>query len=85
MLSILQVVRVACDIFNGGPESCGTVTTGGTESIMLACKAYRDWARQIKGIEHPNMVRENYSCFVSLLLELLLRLLWKLALIINNL
>jgi len=51
-----EVVRMACQMFNGGPESCGCITTGGTESIILACKAYRDWAREERGIEHPNMV-----------------------------
>ena len=43
-------------ILKGGPTSCGCVTSGGTESIVLACKAYRDYAREIKGIENPNMV-----------------------------
>ena len=32
------------------------MTSGGTESIILACKAYRDYAKEIKGIEHPTMV-----------------------------
>ncbi len=32
------------------------MTSGGTESIILACKAYRDYAREVKGIEYPNMV-----------------------------
>lgn len=31
------------------------VTTGGTESIFLVCKAYRDYAKYIKGIKNPNM------------------------------
>ena len=30
------------------------MTSGGTESIMLACKAYRDMAYE-RGIEHPEM------------------------------
>jgi len=51
-----EVVRMCCQMFNGGPESCGCITTGGTESIILACKAYRDWAREELGIAHPNMV-----------------------------
>jgi glutamate/tyrosine decarboxylase-like PLP-dependent enzyme len=34
----------------------GTVTSGGTESILLAMKAYRDWGREKKGITHPEMV-----------------------------
>ncbi len=32
------------------------MTSGGTESIVLACKAYRDYAREVKGISNPNMV-----------------------------
>ena len=35
---------------------CGVMTSGGTESIMLAMKAYRDWARDVKGISEPEMV-----------------------------
>ncbi|RJP47662.1 MAG: aminotransferase class V-fold PLP-dependent enzyme [Anaerolineaceae bacterium] len=34
----------------------GTVTSGGTESIMLAMKTYRDWARATKGITQPEMI-----------------------------
>lgn len=32
------------------------MTTGGTESILLACKAYRDYAKEVKGIKKPEMV-----------------------------
>ena len=39
-----------------GEEVCGTVTSGGTESILLAMKAYRDWAREERGITRPEMV-----------------------------
>jgi len=39
-----------------GDEVCGTVTSGGTESILLAMKTYRDWAREHKGITRPEMV-----------------------------
>jgi glutamate/tyrosine decarboxylase-like PLP-dependent enzyme len=37
-------------------EICGTVTSGGTESILLAMKTYRDWARDRKGITKPEVV-----------------------------
>ncbi|HIE17212.1 MAG TPA: aspartate aminotransferase family protein, partial [Dehalococcoidia bacterium] len=37
-------------------EICGTVTSGGTESILLAMKTYRDWARDTKGITKPEMI-----------------------------
>ncbi|TMW40433.1 hypothetical protein DOY81_014487, partial [Sarcophaga bullata] len=51
-----EVVRMACTLFHGDEKSCGTMTTGGTESIVMACKAYRDYAREHKGITRPNMV-----------------------------
>ena len=35
---------------------CGTMTSGGTESILLTCKAYRDWARAERGVTEPMMV-----------------------------
>ena len=34
----------------------GTVTSGGTESILLAMKAYRDHAREVRGITRPELV-----------------------------
>lgn len=37
-------------------EICGVVTSGGTESILLAMKAYRDWARDKKRITRPEIV-----------------------------
>lgn len=35
---------------------CGSVSSGGTESIMLAIKTYRDWARATKGITRPELL-----------------------------
>jgi sphinganine-1-phosphate aldolase len=35
---------------------CGSLSSGGTESIMLAMKTYRDWARATKRITRPEMV-----------------------------
>lgn len=51
-----EVVRMTATLFNGDGNACGTMTTGGTESIMMACKAYRDYARDVKGITKPNIV-----------------------------
>ncbi|XP_011483083.1 sphingosine-1-phosphate lyase 1 isoform X3 [Oryzias latipes] len=50
-----EVVRMSCSLFNGGPDSCGTVTSGGTESILMACKAYRDMAYE-RGVKHPEIL-----------------------------
>ena len=35
---------------------CGMLTSGGTESILVAMKAYRDRAREENGIRHPEMI-----------------------------
>lgn len=50
-----EVVRIVCSLLHGGSGSCGTVTTGGTESIILACLAYRNRA-YAQGIRRPEMV-----------------------------
>jgi sphinganine-1-phosphate aldolase len=61
-----EVVSMVVDLFHGRPTgsgaSCsavGCVTSGGTESILLACKAYRDWARETRGVLRPNMYRTH--------------------------
>lgn len=60
-----EVVRMISTLFNGDKNTSGTMTTGGTESILLACKAYRDYAREVKGITKPNMVvpRSAHAAF----------------------
>ncbi|XP_053162023.1 sphingosine-1-phosphate lyase 1 isoform X2 [Hemicordylus capensis] len=50
-----EVVRMTCNLFHGGPSSCGAVTSGGTESILMACKAYREMAYE-KGIKYPEIL-----------------------------
>ena len=37
------------------PNGAGATTSGGTESIVMAVKTYRDWARATKGITEPEM------------------------------
>ncbi len=39
-----------------GDEVCGTVTSGGTESIIMAMKVYRDQARAEAGISAPEVI-----------------------------
>jgi len=48
----------AASVTSGDPEQqiCGAVSSGGTESILLAMKTYRDWARETKGIQAPEMI-----------------------------
>lgn len=51
-----EVVRILCNLFHGDENTCGTMTTGGTESIMMACKAYRGYAKETRGVRKPEMV-----------------------------
>ncbi|KAI0728271.1 PLP-dependent transferase [Fomitopsis betulina] len=50
-----EVVAMCLRMYNN-PTGAGTTTSGGTESIVMACKTYRDWARAVKGISEPEMV-----------------------------
>jgi len=52
-----EVVSMAVDLFNGDKRCCGSMTSGGTESILMAIKTYRDWAKEkFPGIKEPEMV-----------------------------
>ncbi|KAH8862623.1 Sphingosine-1-phosphate lyase 1 [Schistosoma japonicum] len=41
-----EVIRMCVTMFHGDKDACGTTTSGGTESILLACLAYRQLARE---------------------------------------
>ena len=43
-----EVVSMCADLFNGDNNVRGNITSGGTESILLAVKTARDWAKEHK-------------------------------------
>jgi len=51
-----EIVAMTATMLGGEPGVCGTVTSGGTESILLAMKTYRDWARERRGIRRPEVI-----------------------------
>lgn len=52
-----EITQMAADLMHGGPDTVGAVTSGGTESILVAVAAYRDRARQHKPwIRRPTIV-----------------------------
>ena len=51
-----EVVRMTAGLFHGGPEVSGTMTSGGTESLLLAVLAYRGAAAAERGVTRPNLV-----------------------------
>lgn len=40
-----ETVQMMADLLNGGPDAAGSLTSGGTESILMAVKTARDKAR----------------------------------------
>ena len=64
-----EIVAMTASLLGGGEDGvasvCGTVSSGGTESILLAMKAYRDWARETKGITDPEILvpRSAHAAF----------------------
>lgn len=52
-----EVVAMTADLLNGGGTAAGNMTSGGTESIMLAVKAARDYAREKRPeVREPELV-----------------------------
>ncbi len=57
-----EIVRMTASLLSApatddpSQQVVGTTTSGGTESILLAIKTYRDWARAEKGITEPEVV-----------------------------
>lgn len=59
--SVMQMEAEVCSMtahmVNGGRASvCGTMTSGGTESILMATKSHRQWAYETMGITMPEVV-----------------------------
>lgn len=51
-----EIIRWTVDLYNGGKDQCGIVTSGGTESIILCMLAYREKAKAERGVTKPNIV-----------------------------
>lgn len=52
-----DVIAMTLKLLHGGAEARGAMTTGGTESIFLAVKSARDWARiKRPAIDRPQIV-----------------------------
>ena len=51
-----DVVGIVADLLHGAPDAAGFMTSGGTESILMAVKAARERGRKERGVERPNIV-----------------------------
>ena len=53
---IISMVAGMLGCGESAPDVCGTVNSGGTESILLAMKTYRDRARRLRGVTRPEIL-----------------------------
>ncbi|KAI8813756.1 pyridoxal phosphate-dependent transferase [Cladochytrium replicatum] len=51
-----EVVSMVLSMYNAPAGACGNMTSGGTESLLMAVKTYRDMARQLRGVTEPEMI-----------------------------
>lgn len=51
-----EVVSIVADWVGAGPDAAGFMTSGGTESILMAVKAARERGRAERGVTRPNIV-----------------------------
>jgi sphinganine-1-phosphate aldolase len=52
-----EIISMTKSLVDGGLDTvCGCTTSGGTESIILAIKAHRDYYREHHGIHNPEMI-----------------------------
>ena len=43
-----EIVSIAANLLHGDENTCGSLTSGGTESIFMSVKTAKDWAKKNK-------------------------------------
>jgi glutamate/tyrosine decarboxylase-like PLP-dependent enzyme len=56
-----EVVGMGLNLLHAPPEAKGTITSGGTDSITMAVKAARDYARHEKSLDGPANIVAPFS------------------------
>jgi sphinganine-1-phosphate aldolase len=58
-----EIIAMTLDLMHGADAQStddgpvGLITSGGSGSILHSVLAYREWARTVKGIAHPNIIK----------------------------
>ncbi|MDP7545644.1 MAG: aspartate aminotransferase family protein, partial [Alphaproteobacteria bacterium] len=60
-----EVVEMGLDLFRAPDGAVGNLTTGGSESIFMAVKACRDWARTQSHIKAPFNIVAPFSAHAA--------------------
>lgn len=51
-----EVIQMMAGFFNSPDSVSGSLTSGGTESLLMAVKSAREWGKKVKGIKKPEMI-----------------------------
>ena len=51
-----EIIAMTAEMLNGDEGTSGLVTSGGTESLVTAMLTYREWGRNVKGIDRPQII-----------------------------
>eukprot|EP01123_Difflugia_compressa_P016165 TRINITY_DN972_c1_g1_i1.p1 TRINITY_DN972_c1_g1~~TRINITY_DN972_c1_g1_i1.p1 ORF type:complete len:554 (-),score=91.42 TRINITY_DN972_c1_g1_i1:15-1445(-) len=52
-----EIISMVVDMYNGTAiGACGSMTSGGTESILMSVRTHKEWAKAHKGITRPHMI-----------------------------
>ncbi|KAG0086054.1 hypothetical protein BGZ93_008582 [Podila epicladia] len=51
-----EVCAMVSEMFHASPKAGAVMTSGGTESILMSCKAHREWGKDVKGITEPEII-----------------------------
>ena len=57
----VETVAMVANMLHGDSQCVGSITSGGTESILMAVKTYRDRARKL----YPHITKPEIVSFVS--------------------
>ena len=49
-----EIITMTCNLF-GSDDAFGLITSGGTESLLMAVLAHRNYALRYRNITKPNM------------------------------
>ena len=63
-----EIVSMTAAMLNGSSETVGFLTSGGTESNLMAVKTFRDRARKL----HPHITKPNIVNILSLMIFLII-------------
>jgi sphinganine-1-phosphate aldolase len=51
-----EVIAMCANLLGGNDQVTGSLTSGGTESILMAVKTARAWGKNIRKIDHPEII-----------------------------